>query len=416
MKLTLDKKSLYQVFVGSIIFFGLDISYLKIIQPSFEYYGFYYIDTNLLFEVCCYLLSFILLLLAFISKDKLLDKFFLIFILLFLTFPSIILFKSGGAPRNIVISHLLFFFFVKTLIYFDVKFRLPKLKIKNLNSGSILFLTILISSIPFFILYKFNLNLDNLFLEDVYETRKVQGEKGNIITSHLYSPISKIIVPFGLIYFLEKKKTIFFMVFVLFGVYFYLIGAHKTVLIGNIICVFFYTINKKYFIDYLLYIIIGVLFLVFGIYYIYDDIFFSSLVIRRVFFIPALLDIYYFDFFKDLKMVYSHSILESFIPNKLGGSIPAAEIGYKYFSGGNANNGLISDGFMNLGYLGITLNFFIIGLFYILIRSLKLKNIYIGIPYLFFFSIVSSAPLTILLTHGGIFFILFSLLMYDTRK
>ena len=76
------------------------------------------------------------------------------------------------------------------------------------------------------------------------------------------------------------------------------------------------------------------------------------------------------EFFEDLKMMYSHSFLEWLIPNKLGDTTPTIKIGEVYFNNGaNANNGLISDGFMNFGYAGIGLNFIIVAGFYTFIRS-----------------------------------------------
>ena len=140
------------------------------------------------------------------------------------------------------------------------------------------------------------------------------------------------------------------MIFGMLGIYFFLIGAHKSVLFGNLLCVGIYFLNKKFFVDYFIYTILGVISICLGLYYFSENIFVASLIIRRVFFLPALLDTFYFEFFEDLKMMYSHSFLEWLVPNKLGDTTPTIKIGEIYFNNGaNANNGLISDGFMNFG-------------------------------------------------------------------
>lgn len=416
MTLAINKKDTYFVTLLSFIFICLDLSYVDVIEPYFNYMGFKQKNISLLIQSCCYLLSIILSFLVFKLSKQILDRVFLLFILLFLTFPSIILFKNGGSTLNIVISQVLFILFIGCLISFDIKFRLPRLKIKGVNSGNILLFTVLIGSTPFLLTYKFNVDFQNLLLENIYETRAAQKEGSNILTAYLYSPMSKIVIPFGLIYFIDTKKRTPLLIFVILGIYFFLVGAHKAVLFGNLFCVMLYYFNSNYFIDYFLYLILGVILIGASLYFFSGNIFFSSLIIRRAFFLPALLDTFYFEFFKDIKMMYSHSFLEGLITNKLGNSSPAIIVGEKYLNGANANNGLISDGYLNFGYVGIALNFLIVGVFYVFIRSLKLKPIYIGVPFLFFFNILSSAPLTVLLTHGGAFFIIYSFFLNNVKE
>jgi hypothetical protein len=416
MTLAINKKDIYRVALLSVIFMFLDIAYVEVVKPYFYYMGFEHTSTSLFIQIGCYLFSLVLSFLTFRLTNQILDKVFLLFILLFLTFPTIILFKNGGSSLKIVISHVLFFVFMGALIYSNTKFRLPRLKIKGINTGNILLLTLIAGAIPFYLTYKFNVDFQNLLLENVYESRAAQKEGSNVFTAYLYSPISKVVIPFGLIYFMDRKKSLPLLIFVLLGVYFFLIGAHKSVLFGNLFCVVLYYLNKKYFINYFLYTILGAILVGLVLFYFSGNIFVSSLITRRVFFVPALLDTFYFEVFKDLKMMYSHSFLEGLIPNKLGDTTPALKVGERYFNGANANNGLISDGYSNFGYAGIGLNFLIVGVFYVFIRSLKLKHIYIGIPFLFFFNILSSAPLTLLLTHGGVFFVLYSILLKDTKE
>ena len=230
MKLTINKRDIYQVALLAIIFIALDIAYVDMIQTHFSYMGFNQTSTSLFFQSSCYLLSVVLSFLVVILANQILDKFFLIFILLFMTYPSIILFKNGASSFNIVVCHVLFLLFIGAVIYSNTIVRLPRFKIKGFKTGTILLLTAIIGVIPFFLIYKFNVNFQNLLLENIYETRAAQKEGSNLVTAYLYSPMSKIVIPFGLIYFIYKKKRIPLMIFGMLGIYFFLIGAHKSVL------------------------------------------------------------------------------------------------------------------------------------------------------------------------------------------
>ena len=72
----------------------------------------------------------------------------------------------------------------------------------------------------------------------------------------------------------------------------------------------------------------------------------------------------------------------------------------------NANNGLISDGYMNLGVIGILLNLILFSSIMTFIKSLNINMKFYGIIFLFIFSVVSSPLSTIMVTHGGFFLLI----------
>ena len=76
-----------------------------------------------------------------------------------------------------------------------------------------------------------------------------------------------------------------------------------------------------------------------------------SIVARRGFFVPSLLDSFYFDFFDGNPLYWSTSIFENFIDYPYDKSIPYL-IGEQYFNNAEmgANNGIVSDGFSNARY------------------------------------------------------------------
>ena len=80
----------------------------------------------------------------------------------------------------------------------------------------------------------------------------------------------------------------------------------------------------------------------------------------------------------------------------------------------NANNGLISDGYMNLGVVGILLNLILFSCIMTFIKSLNISMKFYGIVFLFIFSVLSSPLSTIMVTHGG--FILLIILNFTIKN
>jgi len=141
----------------------------------------------------------------------------------------------------------------------------------------------------------------------------------------------------------------------------------------------------------------------------------ESIVVRRTFFLPAIIINDYFDFFKDNHIYLSHSILKSFIeyPYELQ---PEQIISVEYFNSttGHCNSGFISDGFMNFGYTGVILN--IIGLLAVfkIMEVIKISHLYAGIIFIIIYTFISSYFLTSLLTHGVILFIILAFFILRT--
>ena len=86
---------------------------------------------------------------------------------------------------------------------------------------------------------------------------------------------------------------------------------------------------------------------------------------RRVHFSSALLDICYLDFFKDNYLYWSESVLKSFLDYPY--DVQATHlIGDVYFKRPDmsANNGFISDGYMNFGSTGVFINIIIVRVYF----------------------------------------------------
>ena len=136
-----------------------------------------------------------------------------------------------------------------------------------------------------------------------------------------------------------------------------------------------------------------------------------SIFARRAFFVPSLLDSFYFDFFEDIPLYWSGSIGRNFIDYVYDKPIPYI-IGEVYFSDPEmaANNGIVSDGFSNAGFLGVIINGLFLGFYMSVIKSLNISHKFYGLYFLLLISIISSSLPVVLLTHSGIALLIFALI------
>src|SRR5690606_2655218 len=117
------------------------------------------------------------------------------------------------------------------------------------------------------------------------------------------------ILVFGLAY---KKRTVVFGS-VLAMVFLFLCGANKAVYFGIFMVIVFsfgdHFSKIKYF---LLFVVLVALFGLFA-FYAFDNTEIIRLSIRRLIFVPPLLDIVYFDFFENNHLYWSESIMSAWI-------------------------------------------------------------------------------------------------------
>ncbi len=402
-------------------FFLLLLLYVYKIKTYF-YWGNIAILQETFFDFSTYRFltaSFIFFLNLYFLQRTNKKKFAFIILSLFfilLTIPSLITFTSENMyPVSLMLFHqLLFFglyFFSKIKVNFD---RVPVL---NKRQALLLFLILTtIGVIPYLLVYGPHINLKNLLLIDVYYTRTRMAALTNPYFGYTYSLFTRIVIPLLIVFALELRNKLVVLIGVFYLILFYLFGAHKTVYLGLIVVLIFYrwsylkTIKKvlKY---SNLFIILCIVLAFFS--YDYPWI----LTFRRIHFLPALLDIAYLDFFAENYIYWSESILKSFVdyPYDLKHTYL---IGQEYFKNPNmaANNGLISDGYMNFGTLGVLINIVIVSLYFMLLNSLNIPARYFGIYLLVVFSFLSSATFTVFLTHGGIALLLVSIFILNEKK
>lgn len=332
-----------------------------------------------------------------------------------LTVPSLVAFTSGVVyPIRLLFYHQALF----VGLFLFSRIRLSFSTFPVINKGQALYLLLVlttIGAIPYLVVYGPHINLKNLFLVDVYKTRKIMGGLSNPYFGYTYSVFTKIIIPLIIVFALELKKKVWVTVGVLYLILFYLFGAHKTVYAGLLVVLVFYrfsfTQSVKYIVKYSsVFIVLFLILALIGFDYPW------ILSFRRIHFLPTLLDICYMDFFGEKPLMWSESIFGSFIDYPYDVKHTNL-IGQVYFNRDDvsANNGLISDGFMNFGSWGVFINIALVSIYFMVLNSLKIPSKYFGLFVLIIFSFISSSLFTVLLTHGAFALLLVAIFLLNDK-
>jgi hypothetical protein len=335
--------------------------------------------------------------------------------------PNSIIYAFANEIRGPVYSivlMLLLFTFVAPL----------KIKIKTLGSGKY-FKTWFIASIatvlliPIVILFKGDFNLKTLFLKDIYETRDVFSAIITPTVNYFYNWEVKIVVPIMLAFFLIKKKYLLSLLSFLILIYLFVISGNKSVYMTSLVTVFFFFIGGNSFVQkiklFLFFLILGLIAIPIIDVYVLDDFLLRGTFVMRTFFFPALLNYCYFDFFADLSLYFSENhFFNQFFTSPLELN-SAYIISIVYFDTNEmyANNGIITDGFKNLGYWGVLILSSLLSLVFMFFNSVNINARFFGIFFIFVFFFLSFPMLTVFITGGLWMLVLFAMtIMKNTRK
>lgn len=407
----------YSIFFSVIYRIGLDILYVNYISTIFQYTGFSYA-----FSWGRYILSWIIFspILFFIYKYIKSDRFSDI-IILFLIFLSFIPFSTmvafyDGFDISFIFANVFYWGFLLLFMNLLPNFKIPLLKTTMLNDLILMAITGLMGGVICFISYKYTGFHFTISLENVYTLRDAAREFSMPILLRYLFAASKAINPLLLLYGLTKKRYIYSACIVLMQILSFSINGSKTVFFSTLLSIIlFYAYKKKYLskIPLLFAGITSASILETGIY---DTIYILGYCIRRVFFLPNQLSWYYFDFF-------THHVPDYFRQGFLkwfGVSSPYMDIdhliGMVYYGHADmgANNGLISDAFTNLGWLGIVIMPLVLTCFLKILNAFSRgidPRICVISAMTISFILVSSFFMTSLFTHGifAICFVLYLL-------
>lgn len=383
----------------------LDLSYVLFVSQVFEYQGY-----TLNYKPEAYALSWGVYVLSFYFISKTLirvsDYFFILAVLAFMA-PLSSYYGLSDKPFFPILMCTISLW----VVYFFSRTRLLKTPyIPLLKDGRYMALVLAGSGVLYLILWyflsgaAFNLNFS---LAKVYDYRVENAKLSDVgFLAYLNSWTYQVFTIFLLSYFLHKRKLVPAVFIVFIQVFFFSVSAHKSILFYPfmIIGIWFYfkRFNGLSIVPILFSGVVGGALLC---YLVWDEVFFGSLFIRRVFYVPSWLTYGYFDFFYDNPHLYwSNSILSSYF------SYPYSEritilIGQHLGSEGSGNNGFISSGYAHAGILGIIIYSVIFGVVLRFIDSTSLNRVPVWLSLCLTVvplrsALLSSDLLTTLLTHG----------------
>lgn len=336
---------------------------------------------------------------------------------LFLCIPSAIMYTIGGISIWPPLYSTLLL-----LLIVDNRLRFPKYKNKQVSHKCqviILAVAVLLFTIPFVIKYGLPTNFKVFSLgHEVYDARAVANSKANFITNYLFSPLGKVLLPTILIMGLLHKDWKITLLAVGAMLYLFMVNPHKSVLFSipiAIAFVFFKRYETKTGAFLLLMVIVLILTVMARV--LMNNVLPESILVRRGFFLPTLISDNYFSFFEHNNLTLSHSVMKGFLtyPYELD---PAHLMGFMMHEQSitSCNTGIIADGYMNFGHVGVLLWILIVVLLFKYIDSLGVCSAYFGVIFIFLYTLTNSALLTSLLTHGGFVLLLILTFLVERRS
>lgn len=336
---------------------------------------------------------------------------------LFFLIPNLIVWMHTSQNAFIV---LLTMFLLFILNY--EKFDLPRIRTVKLSLREQSMLLIALAAVMLVpLLSTFNFHLETsmfTFGKELYEVRRENSQLSNPLVNYIFSPYVKVLLPLLIGFGFVNKQKWLSIAGLLLMVTVYLLSPHKSIFIGAIV-VFGFAILANY--RNQIGIVLGSILLLSFIGAILAEngsLMLNSLLVRRVFFLPAYLNSCYLEFFQNDTLYYSYGFMRRFIdyPYEIE---PSFLIGQEYFhsKNTNANNGILSDFIINLGYSGAFLGVLLVGILFKFIDSLNIHAKYFGLFFLLLFTLLSSGFVVVLVTHGGIFLLVLSFFfLSNTQK
>ena len=399
MSIKVDKFQLYNVMWNIVYYFLLHFFYLNILFPVYSDRGFYCNFDVKDFGIATIALIPALLFLAHCAANETLSKQIASVIIYIGYFPSLVLacYIHADFLWMLIVYYLTFMVTVillKPLLFKRVSFK--KYQIERV----VLFIFIVLIIYIWGKYSKFHIQTDII---NVYEQRAEAASYSlTRLQSYMYS-WAKVIVPLLAIWFLHCGKKVASVLCAVVGLIAFSIDGSKSLFFTILLSyVAYYTIRiiKNYIRLIPVALSIGVV-VSYILYKVFDSITLASLLFRRVLFVPAKLHYDYYSFFSDNVKDYFRTSFSLF--GKSPYNNIAKMIGEFNGSNSNCNNGLFSDAYMNLGWIGMIVMPILIVLVLKIMEGAA-QNLPSGVSAVlvlkFSMVFISSSFFTSILTHG----------------
>jgi hypothetical protein len=399
---TLRKSVLTVSFLLILYYFIMELYYYYFVGISYLRYQMV-IDINIAKYIETKIL-FILILGLSIVVSKKSDFIYAIFIFftIFFFVPGLVTYSFEDQVAGPLYATVVLMLAIGTIS--SQRIHVPDFQALSLSRG-VTMLLIAILLIPVLYSFGFYFNINNLVFDDIDQTRQQFGEGSSTLIAYLYTWLVRVIIPVLLIYFLISKRYAYALVnlFILF--YLYVISGEKTVYITVFVALFFFFVGRDYIekAKYLLYwLVAGLAVSPLVDSYIFHSHKLKGTFVMRMLFLPSHLNYFYFDLFKNKPLHFAESNFFKWFFDYPYNRPVGYIISEIYFNAPdmNSNNGIISDGYMNLGYLGVALNILIVSAVFLFFNSIRIDAKYLGIFFLLVFLFLSSPILSMFITSG----------------
>lgn len=398
------KKLTLKITVFSIIFkILLEIIYVNYL--NFEYPDTFILDNNYL----NYLLSWVFFIVFLIPINKMFKSLrtssIIIVSLFYISYvPTIIHFAFASLNFK---YFLIFQFYWGLLVILVLTLKNKNLffRVKKINIGlfrglkkPIYVIILLFSSL--FIVYTLIKVHGRIYihfgLSDVYNLRfNEQLEQFSVLYSMLLNWIGGIIIPFVAVTYFKDKKYVIFTILLIIQLLAFSIAGHKMYLFiipAGLIAPIVLNKNNFYKLP-MAFSLMSLVSLLEPLIIKTDSI--LNYLVRRVFFIPALLSSYYYEYFsQNRKLLFFEDMIFSRIAVKVFGltpyyELPASQvIGLNYFGRPEmlANNGMFGYGYADAGIIGVVLSVLLLVVVLAILDYItsNYSSEYIGIIVVFF--------------------------------
>ena len=278
------------------------------------------------------------------KRDEFLSSFvFVLFILRVVPFTSFM--RYSPQSMEFVLLNMVYWILLFSLL--GLRFKNDKLKIPIKESNSVILFITIVMMLSVIITSGVNTGFRLHFsLEDVYELREeARGYTGPVLLSYLVSATGNII-PVLVVYYILRKNKLMVALLIFIGILNFGIAGQKSTIFKILACaamIFFTKIDLR---KHLLPFTIIFLLVTYFLYVQYDNPALSWVFVRRVFYIPSVIDTFYYEY------ISQHGPL--FFDTQASGEL-AFQISEDFINreGNRANNGLFSDAFVNLSGYGV---------------------------------------------------------------
>ena len=419
MMRVLVNKNVLMVSLAMVLYYAImELYYLHFIGLNYFRLGFYmdintgkYIETKFIFLL-------ILVASIFISRVSEFSYSILVLFLIFFLVPALITYSFANQPPGPLYSIVALLFSIG--IFSSQRIKIPPIQNQFFSSG-VLMLFLLAALIPFVYIFGADFSLNTFLLNDISKSRDYYDENSSTLINYLYNWLVKAVVPLLLIYFLIHRQYRFALICIVALLYLYIISGNKLVYITSFVMLFFFFVGKGYLskIKYFsLALLLALLVLPLVDHYVLHNHSLKGIFVMRMLFLPAQLNHFYFDFFNGQPLYFAESsffkLFVSYPYDKPVGFVIAET--YFKTSDMNANNGIISDGFMNLGYIGIALNILIVSGIFLFFNSISPDSRYLGIFFVIIFMLLSVPMLSIFITSGLWIILLMGLTLMRSKR